>query len=79
MQVTVKLYAGLRRFGPEGHPDAGFALTLPEGAGVAELLRLLGVPENAPVVAMVNQQVVEPHHLLAEGDVLALFPPVAGG
>jgi molybdopterin converting factor small subunit len=79
MRLTVRLYAGLRKFGPPGHEREDLTLVLPEGSTVASLLHLLGVPDHAPVVAMVGQRVVELEHALVEGDVVALFPPVAGG
>jgi len=79
MRVTVRLYAGLRKYAPSGNAGEGFDYALPEGSTAAELLHSLGVPGNAPVVVMVHQTVVDADHPLADGDVVALFPPVAGG
>jgi molybdopterin converting factor small subunit len=79
MLITVKLYAGLRQFGPQTQAGEGFQRAVPDGCSVDQLLELLGVPGNAPLVAMVNQTVVFLQHELAEGDVVCLFPPVAGG
>lgn len=79
MRIRVKLYAGLCRYAPSGQTGEGFDLVLPAGSTAARLLHQLGVPEHAPVVVMVNHTVVDTDHLLAEGDVVALFPPVAGG
>ena len=80
MHITVKLYAGLRRFGPAAESGAGFLLQVPVGSDVGKLLEQLHVPDGAPVVAMVNQEVAEgPDHRLADGDVVSLFPPIAGG
>lgn len=79
MRVTVRLYAGLTRYGPHGPAGEAFDCSLPEGGTVHDLLCALGVPDHAPVVALVQHQVVELDHPLADGDVLALFPPVAGG
>jgi molybdopterin converting factor small subunit len=59
------------------------ALSLPPGATVgdcvAEVRRQVGgrVPP-APLVA-VNQAYATPDRLLADGDEVAVFPPVAGG
>jgi molybdopterin synthase sulfur carrier subunit len=79
MQITVKLYATLRRYGPSLPLGAGFALDLPAGSDVAAVAKSLRVPEGVALVAMVNDQVVHLDHVLATGDTISLFPPVAGG
>jgi molybdopterin synthase catalytic subunit/molybdopterin converting factor small subunit len=81
MDVTVRLFASLRE-----HAGAGtLALQLGDGATVADAIAqlrsgaLAGLPENAPFVAAVAREYVERDHPLAEGDELALVPPVSGG
>ena len=60
-------------------------LQLGDGATVADAIAqlrggaLAGLPENAPFVAAVAREYVKPDHPLAEGDELALVPPVSGG
>ncbi len=78
MLITVKLFATLHRYRPDA-PRTGLTLEVPEGADIAKVLPLLGVPDRAPLVAMVNEKVEHLDHALKEGDVLSLFPPVAGG
>ena len=78
MNVQVKLYAILRRYQPDlGTP--GSSLALPEGATVGDVVQRLSIPDGEHLVAMVNSTVRQLDHVLAEGDVLSLFPPVAGG
>ena len=79
MQITVKLYATLRRYGPEPPAGAGFELEVPAGADVEKAVECLGIPAAVALVAMVNTEAVHLDHVLAAGDVLSLFPPVAGG
>ncbi len=81
MDVTVRLFASLRE-----HAGAGsVALELDEGATVADAIvalrggALAGLPENAPFVTAVAREYVKPDHALADGDELALVPPVSGG
>ena len=81
MDVTVRLFASLRE-----HAGAGTVpLQLGDGATVADAIAqlrdgaLAGLPENAPFVTAVAREYVKPDHLLAEGDELALVPPVSGG
>jgi molybdopterin synthase catalytic subunit len=81
MDVTVRLFASLRE-----HAGSGTVpLQLGDGATVADAIAQLregalsGLPENAPFVAAVAREYVERDHPLAEGDELALVPPVSGG
>ena len=81
MDVTVRLFASLRE-----HAGAGkLELTLTEGATVADAIAqlrtgaLAGLPENAPFVTAVAREYVKPDHALAQGDEIALVPPVSGG
>jgi molybdopterin synthase catalytic subunit len=81
MDVTVRLFASLRE-----HAGAGTVkLDLADGATVADAIEqlrggaLAGLPENAPFVTAVAREYVKPDHALAQGDELALVPPVSGG
>jgi molybdopterin converting factor small subunit len=79
MQITVKLYATLRKYGSSLPVEAGFTLDLPEGSDVAAVAEHLKIPEGVPLVAMVNNQVVHLDHVVVAGDTVSLYPPVAGG
>ncbi len=79
MTVTVKLFGLLRRYRPELLAGGKLSLELAADTTVGELLHQLGVPDGAPVVAMVNSMVRGLDHALADGDQLYLFPPVSGG
>lgn len=77
----MRLFASLRE-----HAGSGtVALRLGDGATVADAIArlrdgaLAGLPANAPFVAAVAREYVKTDHLLAEGDELALVPPVSGG
>jgi len=74
MQITVKLFATLKQYGPEIQE-----ITVQEGATVADIVRMLKIPENIPLLRIVNSVHVDPNHKLKDGDTLALFPPIAGG
>ena len=76
MDVTVKLFAGLReRAGADE-----IEVTLPDGARVADALaRLRDLTAGVPVVMAVNREFADEAVVLAPGDELALIPPVSGG
>ena len=76
MDVRVKLFAGLR----ERAGAAELALTLPDGASVADALaRLSEVTAGVSVVMAVNHEFADTSVVLYAGDELALIPPVSGG
>ena len=76
MTVTVVMHGTLRRFMPDGAARA--TLDLAEGATVEEVLVGLGAEKDTWLVAK-NQAVAERDAVLAPGDVLDCFEPVAGG
>ena len=78
MHVLVKCYAALRTLLPDAD-DTHTRIPVAEAATVADLMLQLAVPESIPVVTLVNQQQVQPEHALTEGDLVDLFPPIAGG
>lgn len=79
MRIQVKLYATMRRFKPDLARGTALPLDAPPGATVDWVVKRLGIPDNVPLVAMVDSTVCRLDHVLDEGDTLSLFPPVAGG
>ena len=76
MQIRVRLFAALRE--RAGAREA--ALELDEGASVDDVWPALGLGEEpAGLVYAVNRTYVERGTLLADGDEVALIPPVSGG
>lgn len=74
MKITLKLFATLSRFGPEIQE-----IIVPEGTSVAAVIKRTNIPENIPLLRILNGKHVPEDHVLREGDILALFPPIAGG
>ncbi len=77
MIVRVKFFAGLREFLPAG--ESPHAAEFGDGATVADVFRNFGVPPEKPRIILVNGRHAGPDQMLADGDLLAVFPPVAGG
>lgn len=74
MRVTVRLFAGLReRAGWSRREIEGVALV----SDVWGMLDLGDEPEG--LLYAVNKEYAPPDHELADGDVVALIPPVSGG
>jgi molybdopterin synthase catalytic subunit len=76
MQVTVRLFAGLRERAGASELD----LELPEGARVRDALaRVQDIAGGLPLVMAVNRDYADEDAPLSPGDELALIPPVSGG
>ncbi len=74
--MTVRLFAGLRERAGFGERE----LELPGGASVAHAWDALGLGEApAGLLYAVNREYAPPELELAEGDEVALIPPVSGG
>ena len=73
MPVTVKLFAGLRE-------RAGWSRREVDAATVADVWRALELgDEPAGLLYAVNKEYATPERALADGDEVALIPPVSGG
>jgi molybdopterin converting factor small subunit len=74
MTILVKVYATLRKYtGGEG------TFYVDEAETVMDILDKLGVPPKDVKNVIVNGRKRGVDHLLADGDRVALFPPIAGG
>jgi len=74
MQITVRLFATLRtnRFKEE-------TFHYPAGTQVRKVVEDLKIPPKELALVLVNGQNASLDHVLTEGDILSLFPPVGGG
>jgi sulfur carrier protein ThiS len=84
MKVTLKLFASLSVHLPaEMRPSHRVDLDLEPGTTVEGLIKLQGIPPNQCAIVLVDGAWVaredRASRTLAEGEVLAIWPPVAGG
>ena len=84
MRVSLKLFASLAvHLPPEARPRLRAELEVAEGLTVADLIRAQGLPEGQCAIVLVDGVWVaradRPSRRLAEGEVVAIWPPVAGG
>lgn len=84
MQITFKLYAGLTQYLPhEARVGNAMPLELPEGTTVLQAMEPFNLPMKIVKLVLVNGVYVAPEQwparVLQDGDVLAIWPPVAGG
>jgi len=80
VKVEVRLFATLAAFLPlEARPAGVTVVDVPVDSTVADLATVLGIPEAVARVTLVNASAAGDGHRLAAGDVVTLFPPLAGG
>ena len=83
MKVRLKLYAMLSVHLPANAVKNEADLDVENCATIHQVLRELKVPEEQCHLVLVNGVFVAPSeretHELADGDALAIWPPVAGG
>lgn len=81
MEVYVKLFATLRKYGPTGLGiGENFPLQLNDFATVRMILTELNIPKDEAKIIMVNGNTVNNlDSPLKLGDEVAIFPPVGGG
>ena len=83
-KVTVKLFAGLMDYLPvKSTKSHGFEYDITEKATVGYLIDDLKLPRNVIHIVLLNGIYLDAEKrdemVLNEGDVLAFWPPVAGG
>ncbi|MCX7693480.1 sulfur carrier protein ThiS [Tepidimonas taiwanensis] len=83
MQVTLKLFATLGDHLPPGARFNQVELDVPDGTTVQALIDRYQLPPKLVHLVLVNGVFVPPAEratrALAPGDVLAIWPPIAGG
>lgn len=80
MRLALELFATLAPFlPPDARSDGTATLEIGEAATVQNVLERLGIPPALACIALVNGHDATPGQLLHDGDVVSLFPPLAGG
>jgi molybdopterin synthase sulfur carrier subunit len=79
MEIEVKLFATLRDYLPKGSDQFSCKLELNSTDTVRDVLKKLKIPEESPKIILVNGVHSDLDRVLEVGDVLSIFPPVAGG
>ncbi|HSJ57111.1 MAG TPA: MoaD/ThiS family protein [Anaerolineae bacterium] len=80
MNLTIRLLASYRQYLPEERGnDSSYPLDVPRGARVDEVLPRLPIPHGDAYTFFVNGRHAVHDQVLADGDVLTVFPAVGGG
>ena len=84
MKITFKLFASLTDYLPaEARYTNVLALDIAPDATISQIIEPFGMPSKLVHLVLINGKYIEPTkrltQTLAEGDVLAIWPPIAGG
>lgn len=83
MRIRVKLFANLQDLLPPGTGTAGTELEVQEDVTPNQIIDRLRVPRRSAHLVLRNGVYLGPEErdraVFREGDVLAIWPPVAGG
>lgn len=84
MKITFKLFASLTDYlPPEARQGNVLELEVAADAPIARIIEPFGLPPKLVHLVLVNGHYIAPDqrltHTLREGDVLAIWPPIAGG
>ena len=84
MHLTFKLYASLTQYLPaDARLSNRVALDVADGTPIARIIEPFGLPPKLVHLVLVNGVYVPPEERLSyvpkDGDVLAIWPPIAGG
>lgn len=84
MRITFKLYASLTQYLPaQARYDNRVQLDLPDNTTVQQVIEPYGMPKELVHLVLINGTYVPPDERLSrrlvDSDVLAIWPPIAGG
>lgn len=84
MKITFKLFASLTDYLPANARQSNrIELEVAPDATISQIIGPFGLPEKMVHLVLVNGHYVETadrlSRTLSEGDVLAIWPPIAGG
>ena len=84
MRITFKLFASLTDYlPPEARQSNIVELDVAPGASIGQVIEPFHLPPKMVHLVLVNGTYIAPEkrpaHALREGDVLAIWPPIAGG
>ena len=79
MEIEVRLFATLRDYLPKGSSQFSCKVKVNPINTVRGILKKLKIPDEIPKIILVNGVHGNLEQVLKRGDVLSVFPPVAGG
>ncbi len=79
MKIKVRLFANLRDYLPPGSDRFSCQFATDDGSRVEDILNELKIPDELPKIILLNGVHSNREESLKDGDVISIFPPIAGG
>jgi sulfur-carrier protein len=79
MDIEIRLFATFRDHLPQDSGSFSFKKSLGKETTVSGIADEINLPPDIPKIFIVNGNVVTGEYVLHDGDVVSIFPPVAGG
>lgn len=83
MQVSVKLFGGLRQYLPAGSAFNACVLNLPDDSMLTDILSHLPIPEDKTYIVLLNDVKLDKETYadtpVSASDEIVLLPPIKGG
>jgi sulfur carrier protein ThiS len=79
IEIELKLFHTLRKLLPHVSDDFSHRLCVPVGTTIEEILKIIGVPQETPVVFFLNGNPVGRDIRLSPNDVVSIMLPAGGG
>ena len=77
--VTFKLLGPFRSLAAGADASGGQSLALEPGMRLSAALMKIALPEDVPRIVLLNGVQHDNDPQLADGDIVTVFPPIAGG
>ena len=79
MKIYIKLKGRLSIFRDLNHDKSDILLDVEDDIKILDIFKKIEIPRKMIGLIVVNKKVVDINTQLNEGDLLTLYPPVAGG
>jgi molybdopterin converting factor small subunit len=79
VKITLRFFATFRDFLPEQSQRSAVRLDIEPDKSVGAVLKSFQVPVEFPKIILINGRHAAENSLLAEGDIISVFPPLIGG
>ncbi len=79
MEIELRLFSTFREYLPEGADRFSCRKNVPGEMMVSKIAEEMKLPVDIPKIFVVNGNVVTGDYAVHDGDVVSIFPPVAGG
>jgi len=79
VKIEVALYGTLTQYLPTGSKSHEATMECADGVTVGQVIDQLGIPKPHPTMVLINGLHAGEDTPLKDGDLLAVFPPLAGG